>query len=66
MSWQICIFLCVLIIGVTFILKAYFFCHGISYYETIINRKFRELKEELEELNNDNANTSDLFKTENE
>lgn len=56
MSWQVCIFLCVLIIGVTIILKTYFSYHGISYYETIINRKFRELKEELEELNNDNAN----------
>lgn len=56
MSWQVCIFLCVLIMGVTFILSTYFSYYGISYYETIINRKFRELKEKLEELNNDKAN----------
>lgn len=61
MSWQVCIFLCVLIIGVTIVLSAYFTQHDMSYYEMKINKKFRELKEDLEEhikeeLNNDKAN----------
>lgn len=61
MSWQVCLFLCVLIIGVTIVLNAYFTQYDMSYYEMKINKKFRELKEDLEEhikegLNNDKAN----------
>jgi hypothetical protein len=50
----------VLIIGVTIVLNAYFTQYDMSYYEMKINKKFRELKEDLEEhikeeLNNDKA-----------
>ena len=63
MSWQECFFLSVLVACVTVVLRSFFMNYNVSYYEMVINKRFKEIREYLkeevkdiiEELNNDNA-----------